>query len=280
MATTVFENPESRRKGPYFEERICIVRGTADAGAAWDAVEASEYAPETIGGFVRGDMTLEPVYVDESNADDCIWKATVPYGPPGYSVPEPPETGDSSLSFEIGGGTQHVTQALAHVADYPAPTKTAENYGGAICVTRDGDKLTVEGVDIPAMTFSFSESNYIADEDVTDEYVAALAHLAWHTNNATWRGFAIGEVLFQGASGSKRGAGDWEITFHFAAAPNKTGWTVGGVTGITKAAWDFLWFDYEPDTGTKRYVKEAVAAHVERLYESGDFSALVPGGGT
>ena len=276
MAITVAEDITSRRKAPYFEERVCIVIGTADNGDAWDAVEASAAAPATIGGLVRGDMTLDPVHVDEDDADGCIWKATVPYNAPGYVKPEPPETGDSSLSFEIGGGTQHVTQALAHVADYAAPAKTAENFGGSICVSRQGEVPVAEGVDIPATTMTICETHYIADADVTEGYVAALFYLAWHTNNAAWRGFAAGEVLFEGASGAKRGAGDWEVTFRFAVSPNKTAWTVGGVTGITKAGWDFLWFDYKPKTGNKSYVLEPIAAHVERLYDSGNFADLVP----
>lgn len=35
-----------------------------------------------------------------------------------------------------------------------------------------------------------------------------------------WRAFAAGEVLFLGASGSKRGEEEWEITYRFAASPN------------------------------------------------------------
>ena len=52
---------------------------------------------------------------------------------------------------------------------------------------------------------------------------------------------AAGECLFLGASGSKPGADDWEITFRFAASPNRTGITVGDIAGISKKGWEYLW---------------------------------------
>ena len=60
------------------------------------------------------------------------------------------------------------------------------------------------------------------------------------------------ECLFLGAAGSKRGADDpsslklrragWEITYRFAASPNRTGITVGEITGIAKKGWEYPGF--------------------------------------
>ena len=40
--------------------------------------------------------------------------------------------------------------------------------------------------------------------------------------------------LMKNAAGTKRGSGDWEIAYRFAASPNVTGLTVGDITGINK----------------------------------------------
>lgn len=79
-----------------------------------------------------------------------------------------------------------------------------------------------------------------------------------------------------GASGSKRGEDDWEITFRFAASPNKTGLTVGDIVGINKKGWEYMWVRYADaeDAAAKAIVKKPVAVSVEKVYEEGDFSTL------
>jgi hypothetical protein len=87
-------------------------------------------------------------------------------------------------------------------------------------------------------------------------------------------------VLFLGASGSKRvqmgASADWEITYRFAASPNVTGLSVGGIAAISKKGWEYLWVRYadHADPLAKALVKRPIAAYVERVYESGTFAAL------
>lgn len=68
----------------------------------------------------------------------------------------------------------------------------------------------------------------------------------------------------------------WEITFRFAALPNKTGLTVGDITGIAKKGWEYLWVLYseEEDTTSKRLRKVPVEVHIEKVYEDDDFADL------
>jgi len=95
-------------------------------------------------------------------------------------------------------------------------------------------------------------------------------------NNAPFKGCAAGECLFLGASGSKRGDGDWEIGFKFAASPNKTNLTVGDITVPAKKGWEYLWVRYEDkeDANAKILVKRPLSAHVEKVYHDGDLSQL------
>jgi hypothetical protein len=85
-----------------------------------------------------------------------------------------------------------------------------------------------EGFDIIVPTCNFSETHYIAVASVTKAYKATLVSLTGKVNNAKFRGFAAGEVLFLGASGSQRGD-DWEITFKFSANSNVKGLKVAQV---------------------------------------------------
>jgi len=79
-----------------------------------------------------------------------------------------------------------------------------------------------------------------------------------------------------GASGSKRGDADWEITFRFAASPNRTNFQVGPITVAAKKGWEYLWVRYADaeDATVKVLVKRPVAAYVEKVYPDGSFAAL------
>ncbi|MFN9131136.1 MAG: hypothetical protein ACK5XO_00450, partial [Phycisphaerales bacterium] len=114
---------------------------------------------------------------------------------------------------------------------------------------------------------------------VTGAYKGAIFNCTGKTNAGGFKGFAPGEVLFLGATGSKRGDGpddDWEITFRFAASPNETGLSVGTITGINKKGWEYLWVRYADaeDTGSGAIIKKPIAAYVERVYDDANFGAL------
>ena len=247
-------------------ELVYTIAGTADEAAAIAALKAA--APATLGGLKRQPVSVEPVHVDTANPGTCIWTGTANYAP--FERQEPPQTGDSVYNFDTGGGTQHITQSLQTIARYPSGT--APDFKGAIGVTPDN----VEGVDIAVPVFNFSETHYVPVAQVTSAYKAAIFQLTGKVNSAAFKGFAAGECLFLGASGSRRGAEDWEITFRFAGSPNRTGLAVGAITGIAKKGWEYLWVRYADteDTASHTLVKSPLGAYVERVYEEGNFSAL------
>jgi len=185
------------------------------------------------------------------------------------------ETGDTTTQFEVGGATEHITQSISTISKTPV-SGTAPDHKGAIGVDEKGN---IAGVDIVAPQLRFSKTYYIAAAAVTDAYIRTLAGLAAHVNDATFMGFAAGEVLFIGARGSQRGEEDWEITFDFAASPNKTNISIGGVITVpAKKGWEYLWVQYETieDPTAKKLTRRPIAAYVEKVYDTGDFGALVP----
>jgi len=243
-----------------------VIRGTADDSEAKEALGA--VAPLYYDGLIRKSREVSPVFVDVANPDISIWDGVARYG----LRQREPETGQSEFSFDTGGGTQHVTQGLATVGVYAAPGKTAPNFHGAIGVTRD----SIEGVDITVPVYNFTETHYLPAAYVTGGYKINLFRLTGKVNAASFRGLAAGEVLFLGASGSARSGDDWEITYRFAASPNRMNITIGSITGIRKKGWEYMWVRYEDaeDAQAGVTVKRPVAVYVEQVYEYGDFSQL------
>lgn len=271
MAITCTENATSGQlTDGKSGELLYTIKGTDDRAAAITALKAA--SPTTLGDLIRQPVQVDPLFIDTANPDACLWTGTVSYAPTDYQ--EPPATGDSSFSFDTGGGTQHITQSLGMIQKYAA-SGTAPDYKGAIGVTKD----SVEGVDVTVPVYTFSETHYIAAADVDDTYKGKLFNLTGRVNLATFRGLAAGECLFLGASGSRRGTGpddDWEITFRFAGSANATGLSVGSITGIDKKGWEYLWVRYqdEVDETAQAMVKRPVAAYVEKVYKDGNFADL------
>ena len=246
-------------------ELAFVVLGTDDDIAARNALEA--HSPANYATLPRQSVQVEPLGPN-------LWDGLVRYGQ--ESTSNQLQTGESTFSFDTGGGTQHITQSLQTVGRFPASGQTAPDFKGAIGVTPDA----VEGVDITVPVYQFSETHYKPDSQVTGAYTGVLFDLTGKVNGDTFKRFAPGEVLFLGASGSKRVQmgedADWEITYRFAASPNRSGVSIGGISGISKKGWEYLWVRYadHADPLAKALVKRPIAAYVERVYESGNFAAL------
>lgn len=190
--------------------------------------------------------------------------------------PMPYESGDlqePSFQFDTGGGTKHITQSLVTIGKFPA---TAPDFGGAIEVDNEGN---VNGVDVSMPVMNFSETHFFSPGRVSTGYKKRIAELTGKVNAGNFKGYAAGEVLFLGASGSRRGkrASDyWEISFKFAVSPNVTNLKVGSLTITSKRGWDYLWVRYIDDVSADRkaLIKKPVAGYVEKVYEQANFGAL------
>ncbi len=257
MSITIDERFDSRgatESSDPTTELIYIVQGTDDDLQVRALVAAT--APTTYAGLKRDNFTLETFGAG-------IWECKVHYIE---------FSSESQFSFDTGGGTQHITQSRANVQRQAAPGFVAPNFLGAIGVSND----RVDGTDITVPVFNFTETHYLDDALVDGAYKLALFHLTGKVNGNPFKGFAAGEVLFLGASGSKRGFDDWEITFRFAASPNAINLSLGAITGINKEGWHYLWIRFvdDEDVAAKSLIKRPVAAYVEQVYDYGNFSSL------
>jgi len=243
-----------------------MVFEAADEDAVKAACEGEEGIPDQIGSLYRKEIEIE----ERVNA--TTWRVLARFQKSSWSWPGG-TTPDSRFAFDTGGGTQHITQSIQTVNRYGP--KASTKLGGAIGY----DGKNVQGVDITVPVFNFSETTDFRDDKVTRAYTMTLFAITGRYNNGAFRGFAQGEVLFLGAAGSRQGDDSsdlWEITFRFAASPNRNDIMVGDIGPITKWGWEYLWVQYadDADDDTQQVIKKPVAAYIEKVYHGADFAAL------
>jgi hypothetical protein len=198
-----------------------------------------------------------------------------------------------SRSFDTSGQTAHRTQALADTSvgpfdtgEFAYPGPGAPSMNGAIGV----DGSSVNGIDYVVPSLQWNETYDIAAGYVTTPYIRMVSKLTGTVNNAPFRTFAAGEVLFLGCSGAhewdaEKGDGPWSLTYKFLASPNAgPGLTlpaikVGSITGITKLGHEYLWVRYEDNVSDTSLVKVPRHVYVNRIYRQDDFSQLGIGTG-
>ena len=247
-----------------------LVFEAADEDAALSAARS-----KAAGHSIRG-MTLDSVEVVERINDDT-WKVKAVYAETEDGADEDIEDDGEeetvSFAFDTGGGTMHRNQSLKTVSKAP---NDAPDFNGAIEVDNEGN---VNGVDVTMPVLNFTETHTMSGSRVTTSYKKNIAALTGTVNRSSFRGFAPGEVLFLGASGSKRSkklSAPWEITFRFAVSPNQSSVSVGKLKVSNKKGWNYLWVRYADKVADnkKNVIKVPVAAYVEQVYPEGDFGNL------
>lgn len=196
------------------------------------------------------------------------WKGTVEWG-----AFEQNEIGDSSFSFDTSGGTAHIQTSLATLSSTAAAgMPAAPNFQGAIGVTDDG----VEGVDITAPAYTFEETHFFDVAAIGAAYKLTLFSLTGAWNNAPYKGFATGECMFLGASGSLKDHTKWEINYRFSAQPNISPFQFGPIVVPLKRGWDYVWGRYREveDAAAGHLARRPIAAYVEQVSPSGSLVLL------
>ncbi len=251
--------PTTEGEDPSIEQHW-MIQGTQSDLVAKDILAAA--SPLVYDGLVRKSWHIE-------REGNDLWRGSVQYGR--YARPE--KVGDDPrISFDMGGGTIHVIETLETMAKYAPQGETPIESHGLIGVTKD----SVEGVDIPAREFKWSETHVLPLSFVTHSYAAVLYYLKGTVNKYPWRAYAAGEVLFENATGGSRDEDTCEITYSFAASPNIRDKKIGNIQGIAKEGWDYLWVRYEDDVDdtAKALVKKPRTVYVERVIERTDFMLL------
>lgn len=258
MPIVVSEHFTSRSLGNDTAQMVFKLVGSEDEGAIFDAAVMA--APGSFRSMDISGLSVKP-------EGGGVWEATADYS---SGAEKKKLTGDSTYTFDTTGGTQHITQSRETVGYGGPPGLTFKN---AIGVTKD----SVEGVDITVPVYAWTETHYLPITLIDPGYKRSLFFLTGCMNDAAFRGYERGEVLFKGASGSQRKISDVEITYHFAASPNvevATGTLSGLSTTDIKLGWDYIWFSYVDDISGNFMIKKPLAVLIERVYRFGDFSLM------
>lgn len=211
----------------------------------------------TYGILFRQDIILDPRGFE-------LWKVTVPYGNRKYELGEYRFTGSTT------GGTAHITQSRGTVV-FPAPGVTAPDNKGCIGL-RGPDEIDGTDIVIPALKVNIFFRHPQAF--ISMAKLVQFARATGSVNSDTFLGFAPGEVLFLGAECGDGSQTECEVQYQFAMSENVTGLSAGGITGIAKPGWDYLWFKHKPVTSNDKPGKNAEYASVEEVYPREAFVAL------
>lgn len=284
MSVVVEERMDSRQRTKGDSPTTVLrynLHGSDDDTALFSALLGG--SPSTYDGLPRRSYAINPVgpsfWIGEA-----VYRQTT-----GVKSFPPPGEGDVSVTFDTTGGTAKTYFSKATVSAYgstPSGGATIGDNGNLINCTQD----TVEGTEVVVPQFAFQRTLYIDAADMSSAYIERLYLQTGTTNSGGWTvtfddgqtmTFAGGEALFMGARGGKQGGphGDlWEVAQYFAAQPNATALTVGGIAGIAKKGWEYLWVRYLPAVAGALGIptQKAVAAYVERVYDASDFGGLEP----
>ena len=229
-------------------------------------------------------------YSVEYIGDECF-QVTATYTKTGADNEEQEAPLRRTRSFDTSGGNVHMTQAESETAYGPTGSSPPSQYK-AIGV--DGD--SVAGVDVIVPALQWTETYDVPSTYVTAAYIKGVAALTGTVNNAPFRTFAQGEVLFVGCSGNQewdeeKGDGPWSLSYKFVASPNRGGPTgpdgayyppihlgttgaTGEIGGIVKKGHEYLWIRYESAVDGSDLLKRPKFAYVDQVYREADFSGL------
>jgi len=249
-----------------------LIQGTDDDVVALQVLE--QHAPVSHAGLPRLDWTIEQTGPD-------TWEGVVRYGSTDRSGQIKLEAGDVRIQARSGGGTEHITIPIAQLAKYPDNAPKAEGIG-------DDGRGHLAGVDIHGWRYEFTVTKVFASgTDAPPENTLARmqnkmnASVFEVTDTRTGRTIhgEPGEVLFLShETGDPRPDGAFEVTYHFALRPNRTGVQVPGTSIVVSEwpGWAYLWVRTEEkkDETSKRLYTSVVGVYLDQVYESADFAAL------
>jgi hypothetical protein len=202
-----------------------------------------------------------------------------PPAPPNENSPS-----DAVLEFDTGGGSAHITTAIAQRKSPGAPDRFK-----AIGASRNSSgEWSVEGADIVVPEFNFSLTIQWPAQALLQKgggnYFFGLYNLTGKTNATPYaaRGtfqnvylemsFAAGELLFLGARGG--GSGQFmPISYSFRASPNRQITVDDDIAPAQKKGHEYLWVSFKSTENTTppAIVQRPEFVYVAQVYEEADF---------
>lgn len=262
-------------------------------------------------GLLLSTFTLEH---DNENDLDRVWSFTLEWTTPSSDDQDPTITPWPHIPYEENetwsteGGTAHITecvwgpdgnngyQAGETVYQVDQNDPGPDTFNGKIGYNGESS----EGVDVVRPTFSFTLQKKVSDEYLNTvgldgyTYKERIVLLTGTVNNAAFRGWSEGNVLFEGCSSSTSveyddehpvsdGAGGYvvpptvihTITFKFKCNLGRTGMPVAGTT-VDKEGFQYMWVysKKQDDSTTGVTLEYPQTVVVNDVYEKTNFALL------
>lgn len=250
---------------PYW---VKYVPGTDDVADITAAVQA--VVPLLVGDYTLRNIDFDPIAPDQIDAtaryELASGSVTDPEEPPDPEV-TPPE-----FSLEISLGTARITNSREVMGFGQASGETIPSNGTLLGVQADG---SIEGIEIPQVQSSFSELWYWPTNLLTNSYRMTLEALAGTVNfGGTFRSRAAGSVMFAGATLTTVAGGVTPVRYHFQYSPPLVSFSVGDLTGINKAGWDYIEWFHKDEIASDKLKRKLIGYRTHRVFASGNFASL------
>lgn len=253
--------------------RVFSTMGYADAISAIAAVYAKL---DAAGELVWEGLVARSAGHKVVSGTHGAYDVTVNYGQ--FEILQPRGTDETSYEWQTRLESARVTQSIATVSSYKLGGGTPEDHKQAIGVKTDpSGRKQIEGVDILTPVSSFTITIRPPNSAVDQAYRLLASKYVGCVNSQIFQGHDPGEVLFAGLGGGQRSESDHEIPMEFLVSENESMITAGGISGIDKDGWDYLWTDRRnvKNGATGEIESTVVAAYVEQVYRYKDLNDLL-----
>ncbi len=211
---------------------------------------------------------------DEDKQAAGIWFATVVYGPV-----QPPDPSTWQWEYDATPESVHATCSRECLNVFINGSLLAASPGKSTAIGETPEGL--EGADCLSTATSWTEQHQLWATAVPFGYGDALSQLEAQTNQAAFRGYAAGRVLFLGGN-LKRSSKDpeWiDANFKFKLDAQRTinlGSGSNAITGIVVPPHCIVdaHFQQVSDTTANVLQRQLEYVRVHRMYDPGDFSKL------
>lgn len=259
------ENAFGPGGGRIFYVAVSDDPATDDLAAARAAVVAA--ADATVDGIQLFGVEAREVL---RNTSVAAWHCEARYGAGGgfATAPQP-----SRPSFSGSLTAEKAVRGKSVVSSGASGGGSAPDRDGLIGIDSEG---RAQGTDILRPVFTVVYGDTFTDAEIAT-LGAVWAALVGSVNNATFKGYPAGSLLFMGVNAEPEPQGGYTARLEFGYRPNETGLNIGdGMTGVSVDGWDYLDVvaAVEFDATAEAYINKADFYHVHRLYTRQNFATL------
>lgn len=226
----------------------------------WTAIRASENIPKVVMGCVMSNI---------SNFEHCnllCWKFSITYNwSRSASSSDGIDTDKETISYSFGSQTVTAKRCVEIMHTYG----NCPNYGNLVDV-QDGE---AQGVEIYSPAASMKIQKYFRKTQFNATIRDKIIFRRCRVNDATFKGFLTGTVLFLGADIEEVPENDkyFSITFNFLLNENLENGSEGSITGINRKGHEQVWFHIRKENKSTRTID---GVYVGKFYHLADFTEM------